>query len=72
MQAVIKRLLNVICIITTLALALFFWIIISGSIANWIVFTKANLIPLALVLVCILIFNYIAFGKLTIWHKSIK
>ena len=72
MQAVFKRLINVISIIATLALGLFIVMMVSGSVANWVVFTEANLIPLALVFICIVAINYVAFGKITIWHKSIK
>ncbi|WP_350995626.1 hypothetical protein [Shewanella sp. TB7-MNA-CIBAN-0143] len=72
MLAVIKRLLNVISFVALLALALFSWMMITGSIANWVVFTEVNLIPLALAFICILIVNYLAFGKVTIWHQHIK
>jgi hypothetical protein len=72
MQVIFKRLINLVSIIAILALSLFIVMMISGSVANWVVFTEINLLPLVLVFIFILAVNYVAFGKLTIWHKSVK
>ncbi len=71
MNDIFKRLLNVTIVLATLFLIVLCWMMISGSVANWFIFVEKNLIPLFLVYIAVLIINYVAFGRLAIWHRKI-
>jgi hypothetical protein len=71
MSDIFKRPLNVITVLATLSLIVLCWMMISSSVENWFIFVEKNLIPLFLVYIAVLIINYMAFGRLCIWHRKI-
>lgn len=71
MQAVVKRLLNVLVLGCSAYFLLLIWMALTNQVADWIVFGQ-NFIPVFITYMAILAINYIGFEKITIWHKKIS
>jgi hypothetical protein len=65
----LKRLLNIFTIISSIYLIVLVGAMATGGVSNWIVFVGSNLLPLIGAYLAIAIINYVVYNQVTIWHK---